>query len=485
MRKNNFQKLSSGDLDKLLNQAFLDLDPGEAGNEAMLETIGNRVLVKQHSAAAWMADLFSNKFFFALSILSFAASVYHWQNFKRLMNEQTVSIKPVSTPKEIKKEQQVLIPKEIPGKNEDGALRATVNVENPLKTITGPEIEGQKQEAIVSESVTAQPEAPLVAEHKNSEINEELKEQTETTSLPEKYIFPNLTQKQIKENQKEIKWLVKIATRLKQDKSIEKYCRIPASPDKSIPEFYMASGEITNLAYRTFLFDLLINERREEFLIAKPHQALWMNAGGVNYFDTLSAVYFSSERYDFYPVVNIPVAGARMYCEWLTVLVNAQRQKEGKRPIQVRLPYEKEWLYAASVGHKDAVYPWFTDSIQNDQNKFLANFCIRKQSDQLKQPVFYPNGFNPNAYTAAGLASNNVKAATIETWSYHPNDFQLYNMCGNVSELVYTENNTIKTKGGNWNSDFEHLKLNSDDEFKGAVKPSPMIGFRVCITEQR
>ena len=95
----------------------------------------------------------------------------------------------------------------------------------------------------------------------------------------------------------------------------------------------------------------------------------------------------------------------------------------------------------------------------------------------------YPSKINPDAYTSAGLAICSDTVATVHVFSYNPNNYYLYCMSGNVSEMVYIMGSkAIKTKGGNWASDFEHVKINSEDEFKAPVKPSPMIGFRVLVT---
>ena len=60
-------------------------------------------------------------------------------------------------------------------------------------------------------------------------------------------------------------------------------------------------------------------------------------------------------------------------------------------------------------------------------------------------------------------------------------------MSGNVAEMVYDEDLKTKiripsTKGGSWNSDVEHIKINSESEFKNQTKASPMVGFRPVFT---
>jgi len=303
--------------------------------------------------------------------------------------------------------------------------------------------------------------------------------------LNDPYVFPTLTEKEQKANEKEKRRMAKLIAKLSGNKGSYYYPYIKVPANGAFRGFYMGAGEVTNLEYRTFLFDLLINGKKEEFLIAKPEQNLWINANGTHQFDTLSRVYFSDKSYNENPVVNVSVAGAELYCAWLTEIGNELRQRDGKPPIRFRLPAEQEWLEAAQSGHSNAVYPWLTDSIQNRYNCFLANFCVQKLQDRFKQPIIYKGiTTNPAAYTSAGFVLNKPGVSTVMVWSYNPNDYRLYGICGNAAEMVYCADG-IKARGGSWNSDFEHLKLNNHDEPAGKLRPSPMTGFRVCGELQR
>ncbi|HTA83695.1 MAG TPA: hypothetical protein VK783_12195, partial [Bacteroidia bacterium] len=86
------------------------------------------------------------------------------------------------------------------------------------------------------------------------------------------YVFPKLTDKEIKDNEKQKIWMFDMVA--KQNKS--RYPLIPSGNytynGMQIPvqSFYMGCGMVTNLDYRTFLSDLLIHNRKSDFLIAKP-----------------------------------------------------------------------------------------------------------------------------------------------------------------------------------------------------------------------
>ena len=56
--------------------------------------------------------------------------------------------------------------------------------------------------------------------------------------------------------------------------------------------------------------------------------------------------------------------------------------------------------------------------------------------------------------------------------SYHPNDYGVYCMSGNVAEMIA---DSSITKGGSWGSLPYYLQIASSEPYKGA---SPYVGFR-------
>lgn len=537
MKKNKNQKISGDEFDQLMNMAFIHLDFSEVKNQMLLDSVSVRALAKTSFSFSGIKKWIFNKLYFFISILLLTGGLLLYLNYSTSREaDALVSTKPLTMPAAIRKtleskKLQVKAPKKrtlianpltetrheiaatiiqekatITGhvKNsttghgimgaavyEANSLLGTLSGERGYFSLTLP-----KGEYTIGVSIQGYQSFNFWV-YLDDNISRDVELSFASTLLnevivkPNGYVFPNLTEKEKRANEREKQKMAKNAAKLKSGEDL-KYSYIPEPADNSFSSFYMGSGEVTNLEYRTFLFDLLINGKKNEFLIAKPEQDLWINAGGVHYFDTLSRIYFSEKRYNSFPVVNISVEGAELYCKWLNDLVNIIRQKENKTMIVVRLPNEKEWLHAANAGHSDAVYPWPSDSIQNRKNWFLANFCIQKLSDKFKYPLGHPNKFDPLAYTSAGIALSggvttaHTKVATIETWSYNPNGFYLYNVCGNVSEMVCTsEGKCLKARGGNWNSSFEQLKFNHDNEFDNNVKPSPMIGFRVCLIEKK
>lgn len=283
-----------------------------------------------------------------------------------------------------------------------------------------------------------------------------------TELLDTGYKFPKLTYEEILANNKQKAKMVKQLDKL--DK--KHYAFIPSGTFKaydknwSVQAFYMQTTEVTNLEYRTFLFDLLINNRKEEFLLAKPDQSRWTKDYSYSFNKPMEEQYFSHAAYNDYPVVAISRKGAEMYCKWLTEEVNNGRKK-GDFMNDVRLPSNYEWMYAAAGGKDGQSYPWGGSYLRNSKGCYLANY-----------KPFKDNFIEDGAFHTAKVTS------------YNPNDFGLYCMSGNVAEMVYyeNENHTPGTKGGSWTSVSAEIQINGSDKFKGVENPSVDIGFRPVIS---
>lgn len=281
---------------------------------------------------------------------------------------------------------------------------------------------------------------------------------------PNEYIFPKLTEEQIAANNKQKKSMLKALSKF--DKKV--YAYIPtgtfeyAGKQVSVQSFYMQTTEVTNLEYRTFLFDLLIQDRKDDFLIAKPDQTQWSTAYGEG-MKPYEENYFSHEAYNKYPVVNISRAGAELYCKWLTEECNKAATKKNQALINnIRIPSRTEWVFAATAEGKQQPYPWNGNEVQNAEGCYLANF----------KP-------EPGNFMIDGAFS------TAKVSSYLPSERGLYCLSGNVSEMVYnsnTDRTNPGTAGGNWTSTDEEIKLLSDDPYAGITDGKPTIGFRVVLT---
>lgn len=281
--------------------------------------------------------------------------------------------------------------------------------------------------------------------------------------------YPKLTPDEIKANEKQKKKMLKALDKL--DK--KSYVYIPSGSMKieedvfSVQAFHMSVNEVTNLEYRTFMFDLIINDRKAEFDLARPQQDLWTSVADST--GSLEKNYFSHPAFDEYPVVNVTQKGAELYCKWLTTELE---KAYGGNHNDVRLPVKEEWIVAASAHGTHQHYPWDGTSIKNEAGCFMANANSNIDGPNKSEFILGEDGA---AYTA-------------KTGSYNPNEYGLYCMSGNVAELVYdtelskdglysVKKNLLQV-GGGWMDPAEDLLITPSKQidFTGA---SPNVGFRV------
>lgn len=277
--------------------------------------------------------------------------------------------------------------------------------------------------------------------------------------------FPKLTSEDIQENDKRIKKMVKDFVKKKKDWSY-----LPsgsfniAGKTVSLQAFYVKATEVTNLEYKTFLFDLLKNDKKEEFNKAKPNQKAWTETFG-EFADPMTKMYFSHPAYDDYPVVNITAVGAKMYSDWFTKKVREVSKEEIN---SFRLPVDAEWRYVASEMGRFKKYAWDGQYLRNAKGCYLSNFHAGTESDTVKNEYKADGGFY-----------------TVKVDSYFPTAQEVFNISGNVAEIVMVkqeEKYTAKIIGGSFLSNAEELQLNYPAQDILHPKGTPSVGFRPVIT---
>ncbi|MEZ5047331.1 MAG: SUMF1/EgtB/PvdO family nonheme iron enzyme [Chitinophagaceae bacterium] len=218
---------------------------------------------------------------------------------------------------------------------------------------------------------------------------------------------------------------------------------------------------------------------------AYPDTAVWMKMFSYSYNEPITHQYFWHPSFNNYPVVGVNWHQAHAFCNWRTsFLRNYRDKKKLYQEGEFRLPSEEQWEWAARGGRTQSPFPWGGPYLVNKKGCYLANFK--------------PNRGN---YSADG------GLYTVKADAYHPNDYGLYNMSGNVSEWtlspyeVGTYNNVAdmspdiknrlketdptwwkrKTiKGGSWKDVAAFLQVgNRDYEFADTAKA--FIGFRCII----
>ena len=238
----------------------------------------------------------------------------------------------------------------------------------------------------------------------------------------------------------------------------------------SLQGFYISKGEVTNLQYREFLADLKRKGQLDKLKLAEIDSNNWtteLKWGNQKYVD----YYHSHPAYDNYPVVNISKEGAELYCEWLTAKYDSL--SNGELKLKFRLPQHAEWIRAARGSLLLSSYTWGGPYLRNSKGQLLGNF-LNYGSENITRNE--ETGELEVTTKDVGYAFGDYTDVTAPSISYNPNEFGIYNMNGNVSEMVADKKIAV---GGDWRSPGYDIRINSAKPYKGA---SVSVGFRVVAS---
>lgn len=153
-----------------------------------------------------------------------------------------------------------------------------------------------------------------------------------------------------------------------------------------------------------------------EVINVYPDTLCWVHDFTYSFNEPMTNMYFWHPAYDDYPVVGVTWVQARAFSVWRTQLMNSWLRANGETIVQdFRLPTEAEWEYAARGDLDLSPYPWGGPYIRNAHGCFLGNF------KPMRGRYMEDGGFH-----------------TVKVNSYHPNDYGLYCMAGNVAEWTRT-----------------------------------------------
>lgn len=256
-----------------------------------------------------------------------------------------------------------------------------------------------------------------------------------------------------------------------------------------IPEEESYNGQrtidVTKLKYKYSWMDIEAAARsktgrrkdfiRHEAIEIYPDTTVWIRDFEYSYNEPMHNDYFWHDAYSEYPVVGISWQQAKAFCNWRTKFKNDDQKDRGKQFVnKFRLPTEAEWEYAARGGIESGTYPWGGPYVISDTGCFMANFKPQRGDYAADQALY-----------------------TVEAKSYEPNDFNLYNMAGNVSEWTNSSydpssydyvstmnpnggdgsNKRKVIRGGSWKDVAYFLQVSTRDyEYRDSARS--YIGFR-------
>ena len=214
---------------------------------------------------------------------------------------------------------------------------------------------------------------------------------------------------------------------------------------------------------------------RKEAVKVYPDTTVWIRDFEYSYNEPMHNDYFWHQAYGDYPVVGVSWEQAKAFCQWRTIKKNIYKKEKGQQFVNsFRLPSEAEWEYAARGGLTGATFPWGGPYAKNDRGCFMANFKPLRGNYAADQALY-----------------------TVEADSYEPNDYNLYNMAGNVAEWTmssyhsssYEFSSSINpnvdnegynrkvVRGGSWKDVAYYLQVSSRDYEVDTIQRS-YIGFR-------
>lgn len=229
---------------------------------------------------------------------------------------------------------------------------------------------------------------------------------------------------------------------------------------------YVGKFEVTNQLYHHF-----IGETGQ-----LNHASKNLNwAGNIKYPSRLIRNYSKHEDYFNYPVVNISRESAIEFCKWLTIKYNSFGKKKLGN-ITFQLPTEMQWENFAKVNLINSSLFSKRKYLRNSKGVFLCNYNPVEERWILDSDKdFLKPGLTKEQIREAGKLDGFEFTCPVD--SYFKNEYELYCIYGNVSEMVL---NKPISKGGSWASFRNEIIVKSDEKF---FTPNPYTGFRFIAVE--
>lgn len=197
--------------------------------------------------------------------------------------------------------------------------------------------------------------------------------------------------------------------------------------------------------------------------------------------------YFTNPFYQHCPVVGLTYAQVQGFCHWRGAIVtqyfNASRGKnQPARTFVYRLPTEEEWEFAAG-GFTGAPYGVSCPTRQVAANPQAAEYLrYRAKSEvpvaQIQRDIAAFNAHNVTLpwFNCRRELPYFLQAPTPDyIYGALPNDFGLYQLIGNVAEMVQEPG---VTKGGSYLDAPEACTIKA----RSTHQPAAAVGFR-CVSD--
>ncbi len=238
---------------------------------------------------------------------------------------------------------------------------------------------------------------------------------------------------------------------------------VPPGTVKINDALYFDKTEISNLHWRGYVSwnEKFYGKNSTQYLNSLYDTLVWKTE--LIYGEPYINYYHSHPAYNDFPVVGISWEQAVEFCKWRTERVqemmsaNAYSKKILPVFFNYRLPTEAEWETVAKAGYSGK----FEKQIEKKNYK----------PTQLRNVI--SDSIPPPGYNYPGNLNATITAPVI---SYFPNEYGIYNLFGNVAEMI-AENGVAK--GGSWRDRNKEVTLENRFPYESAAA---WLGFR-CVCE--
>ncbi len=214
--------------------------------------------------------------------------------------------------------------------------------------------------------------------------------------------------------------------------------------------------EISNLSWKEFeeWTKIIYGTNSKEHLKILPDTLCWKDK--LSYNEPYVNYYYRHIAYNHFPVVGISYEQAIEYCKWRTervkILLSMKRKFKNQNFIY-RLPTKIEWEKIAET------------------SSFVINHNGKNEKGSYK--------LNCKHYDTIIKSNMPYADVTAPVNSYWKDYFGIYNMLGNVAEMVAEKG---ISKGGSWINTIEECRVGKEIKYEN---PTAWLGFRcVCIIKK-
>ncbi|MBI5540829.1 MAG: SUMF1/EgtB/PvdO family nonheme iron enzyme [Bacteroidia bacterium] len=253
-----------------------------------------------------------------------------------------------------------------------------------------------------------------------------------------------------------------------------------------ITAFTIHNCVITNLEYRTFLIDLLIQGRFSDYSKAKVKPEIWNNYK----FSKLAVDYFKAEEYNDFPVVNISQEGVELFCSWFEQETKkyAKTIKKSIVDFKLRLPYDAEWMLLAEYGYTSlpdnggylTIFDINEGYIDKSLDRRIKSLQKKYKIESTVDEFYATNRYGMSESEVINILNKGFEVRSVEPFdTIYPSRMKDYTAIGHVSEMILERQSGKKIVFGvGWRSKDEFNDMLKDyTKFSG----SPFVGMRFVV----